>query len=37
MEKVSVYENGKLEVHLVYDDVLKELLDLRTERGGING
>lgn len=37
VEKVIVYENGKLEVHLVYDDVLKELLDLRAERGGING
>lgn len=37
VESVTVYEDGKLEIRLVYDDVLRELLDLREERGGING
>lgn len=37
VEKVIVYEDGKLEVDLVYDDMLNELLDLSAERGGING
>ena len=36
MESVTVHEGGRLEIHLVYDDMLKELLALSAERQGIS-
>jgi len=35
VESVAVHEDGRLAVHLVYDDMLKELLALSAERQGI--
>lgn len=35
VESVIVHEGGRLEIHLVYDDMLKELLALSAERQGI--
>lgn len=36
VESVTVHEGGRLEIHLVYDDMLKELLALSAERQGIS-
>ena len=37
VDKVLVYEDGSVRVHLKYDKELKDLLSLGTERGGVNG
>lgn len=36
VESVTVHEGGRLEIHLVYDNMLKELLALSAERQGIS-
>jgi len=36
VERVIVHENSRLEIHLVYDDMLKELLALGAERQGVS-
>ncbi len=36
VESVAVHEGGRLEIRLVYDDMLKELLALSAERQGIS-
>lgn len=36
VESIAVHEGGRLEIRLVYDDMLKELLALSAERQGIS-
>ena len=36
VENVVIHENSRLEIHLIYDDMLKELLALSAERQGIS-
>ncbi len=36
VESIAVHEGGRLEIHLVYDDMLKKLLTLSAERQGIS-